>query len=205
MRKNDDQNLLISYLRLRQLIGAFGFGLPWVMMVGGFVLCRCHRILPSISDYYALRTRDVFVGMLFSIACFMFTYKGYELIDDVLANVAGVTALGVALFPNSGSPVQAFVHFGSAAALLVVLACFSLFLFTKTSGSPTPQKLIRNRVYIVCGLLILVCIGSIGLYRLLWQRTALARLEPVFWLETVALCSFGFSWFVKGETLWRDK
>jgi hypothetical protein len=26
----------------------------------------------------------------------------------------------------------------------------------------------------------------------------------VFWLESSALWAFGFSWFVKGETLWQD-
>jgi hypothetical protein len=26
----------------------------------------------------------------------------------------------------------------------------------------------------------------------------------VFWLEALALWAFGFSWFVKGETLWKD-
>jgi hypothetical protein len=61
-------------------------------------------------------------------------------------------------------------------------------------------------VYIVlCGVVIWLCIVLIGLYHLIWKGTALDHLEPVFWLETVALCSFGFSWFVKGEALWRDK
>lgn len=36
-------------------------------------------------------------------------------------------------------------------------------------------------------------------------RVQLALWHPVFWLETLALEAFGFSWLVKGETLWRDK
>jgi hypothetical protein len=42
-------------------------------------------------------------------------------------------------------------------------------------------------------------------YQSLLADTALALWHPVFWLETIALWSFGFSWFVKGDTLWRDK
>jgi len=30
-------------------------------------------------------------------------------------------------------------------------------------------------------------------------------LDVVFWLETVAVVSFGFSWIVKGNALFRDQ
>jgi len=32
-------------------------------------------------------------------------------------------------------------------------------------------------------------------------QASIADLNPVFWLETVALIAFGFSWFVKGRAL----
>jgi len=202
--KDPDQNLVVSYLTLRRLVGALGMALPIVVMVWGFTICGCTRILPSISDYYVLRTRDALVGILFSIACFLYTYRGFD-DDDRYGNLAAIFAVAVALFPNSGTPVERTVHFSSAAGLLLVLAYFSLKIFTKSSGHPTPQKLIRNRVYTVCGLLILLCVLLIGLYKSFGVASELALLRPVFWLETIALWSFGFSWFVKGETLWRDK
>ena len=34
---------------------------------------------------------------------------------------------------------------------------------------------------------------------------AIAWVRPIFWLEVVGLVAFGFSWLVKGETLWRDR
>lgn len=205
MPANDaDQNLVVSYLMLRRLIGVLGMALPVVVMVWGWTICGCVRILPSISDYYSLRTRDAFVGILFAIACFLYTYRGFD-DDDKYGNLAALFALAVALFPNSGTPVEKIVHFTSAIGLLLVLAYFSLKLFTKTSGHPTPQKLIRNRVYTICGLLILGCVLLIGVFKGFLQDTGIGRLHPVFWLETVALWAFGFSWFVKGETLWRDR
>lgn len=202
--KDPDQNLVISYLTLRRLVGALGMALPIVVMVWGFTICGCTRILPSISDYYVLRTRDALVGILFSIACFLYTYRGFD-DDDRYGNLAAVFAVAVALFPNSGTQVERTVHFSAAAGLLLVLAYFSLKIFTKSSGHPTPQKLIRNRVYRVCGALILVCVLLIGLYKSFGEASEIALVRPVFWLETIALWSFGFSWFVKGETLWRDK
>ena len=199
-----DQSLVISYLTLRRLVGALGMALPIVVMVWGFTICGCTRILPSISDYYVLRTRDALVGILLSIACFLYTYRGFD-DDDRYGNLAAIFAVAVALFPNSGTPVERTVHFSAAAGLLLVLAYFSLKIFTKSSGHPTPQKLIRNRVYTVCGVLILVCVLLIGLYKSFGEASEIALLRPVFWLETIALWSFGFSWFVKGETLWRDR
>lgn len=196
--------VLVSYLTLRRIVGMLGVALPVVLAVWGFALCGCARLQESISDYYALRTRDAFVGILFTVAWFLFTYRGYDRRDDVAGNLACVFALGVALFPNSGEQWERVVHFSSAAAFFLVLAYFSLFLFTKSGGSPTRQKLVRNRVYRVCGAVMLTCIALIGVYHWLLDGTGVSTLKPVFWLESLALWAFGVSWFVKGETLWTD-
>ena len=96
------------------------------------------------------------------------------------------------------------MHFASAAALFLVLSYFSLILFTKSGPAQTPQKKRRNRIYRVCGVVMLLCIISIGLYSWLLDDTAVSSLNPVFWLESFMLWAFGISWFVKGETLLRD-
>ena len=199
-----DQSLVISYLSLRRLIGVLGMALPLVVMIWGWTICGSTKVLPSISDYYSLRTRDAFVGILCAIACFLFTYRGFD-DDERYGNLAAIFAVAVAFFPNSGTPLERRVHFSSALGLLLVLAYFSLKIFTKSGGHPTPQKLIRNRVYTACGALILGCVVLIGLYKSVLADTQLALWHPVFWLETLALEAFGFSWLVKGETLWRDK
>jgi hypothetical protein len=175
------------------------------LAVLGFVVAPDSGLQPSISDYYSLRTRDVFVGILFTVAWFLFTYRGYERKDNVAGDLACVFALGVALSPNSGSRLEAVVHYACAALLFLVLAYFSLFLFTKSSSNPTPQKLLRNRVYRACGVAMLGCVALIPAYQLLLADTAIADLKPVFWLESLALWAFGVSWFVKGETLLKDK
>ena len=163
-----------------------------------------HRLLDSISDYHGFRTRDVFVGVLFTIAWFLFTYRGYDRRDNIAGNLACVFAVGVALFPDNGTGIDPTVHYLAAASLFLVLAYFSLFLFTKTGGNPTPRKLIRNRVYRVCGVVMLACIVLMGLYKSAGSPVALSPVRPVFWLEAFALWALGFSWFVKGETLWKD-
>src|SRR5262249_118463 len=120
-----DQSLVISYLSLRRLIGVLGMALPIVVMLWGWTICGCTRGLPSISDYYPLRTRDAFVGILCAIACFLFTYRGLD-DDGRYGNLAALFAVVVAFFPNSGTPLERTAHFSAAVGLLLVLAYFSL-------------------------------------------------------------------------------
>src|SRR5207253_976505 len=58
------EGVLVSYLTLRRIVGILGIGLPIVVAIWGFALG--YALQPSISDYYALRTRDAFVGILFT-------------------------------------------------------------------------------------------------------------------------------------------
>jgi hypothetical protein len=199
-----DEALARAYLNLRRVIGILGVALPIVLMIWGSVLAGSFHVERSLSDYYSLRTRDVFVGILFAIAWFLLTYR-YEKRDNIAGDLACVFALGVALFSNRGSHWESVIHFSCAVALFLVLAYFSLLLFTRSKGHKTPRKKLRNRIYIACGAAILACIALIGLYNWWWRQTVLATLNPVFWLESIALWAFGFSWFVKGETLLKDR
>ena len=208
MTKNGNEAIVIvSYLTLRRVVGVLGVLLPVLLALGCPVLGSCTGLQDSISDYYGTAMRDILVGILFVIGWFLFTYRGYERKDDIAGDLACVFALGVALFPGTSvSNVIRTVHFLCATGLFLVLAYFSLCLFTKTKkGVPmTPEKKIRNGIYKVSGVIMLVCIASIALYYTFLRETPVSAIKPVFWLESLALWAFGWSWFVKGETLWKD-
>lgn len=206
IRPSDTKYELWSYQTLRRVVGVLGVSMPIAVAIWGRVLPAPHRFLPTLSDYYGFRTRDVFVGVLFTIAWFLFTYRGYDRRDRIAGKLACIFALGVAFFPNNGPGLEPAVHYLSAAALFLVLAYFSLCLFTETdrNGNPTSKKLVRNRVYRRCGVFMVACIVLIGLCKLAGTPRLISAANPVFWLETLALWAFGFSWFVKGETLWKD-
>ena len=208
MDKNGDgKRVFVSYLTLRRAVGILGVLLPVLLAVGCLVLGSCTALEQSISAYYGTAMRDILVGILFVIGWFLFSYRGYERKDDAAGDLACFFALGVALFPTtSGSNAIRTVHFLCATALFLVLAYFSLCLFTKTRKGvpPTPEKKIRNRIYVVCGVIMLACIASVALYHALLTETPIAAIKPVFWLESLALWAFGWSWFVKGKTLWMD-
>ena len=194
-----------AYLTLRRSLGLFGVLLPVALALLGFYFKGCVCLQDSISDYYSLRTRDVLVGCLFAIATFLFVYKGYDDKDDWTGDAAALCALGVALFPNSGDQVDKTIHFVSALGFFLALAYFCLALFTKSGKSPSERKKQRNVVYVVCGVVILCCLAAIGLYFWLLHDTWLAGYKPVFFLESLALWAFGASWFIKGETLLKDR
>ncbi len=199
----------ISYLQTRRMIGIFGFALPVLLLAGSFVPNGPGTVLGSISQYYGTNMRDFFVGILCAIALFLFSYKGYNRIDSVLASLAAVFALGVAFFPvMSPCVLVQYLHLTFAALLFITLAIISLCIFTLTQDN-TPavgRKRIRNTMYRVCGWLMLGCIAVLFLYHLVlvgrfgWLDT----LRPVFALETLALFAFGTSWLIKGRTLWKD-
>ena len=69
----------------------------------------------------------------------------------------------------------------------------------------TPEKKIRNRIYRVCGIIMIISVIGIPIDGIPAIHDRIAFLKPTLILETLALGSFGFSWLVKGEFLLQDK
>ncbi len=213
--RKTDNSLVISYLSLRMFVGIIGISLPFVLAFGN-MLFNGWGIMSSISSYYHSTMGDVFVGALCAIGVFLWSYRGYDKIDRIAGNLACVFAAGVAFFPTlpdnpadltPNSQTLSYIHYAFAAGLFLILAFFSLYLFRLSDPNQecTPQKQVRNKIYAVCGVIILLCIALIAIVSLLFPETSpVHRLDPVFWLEAVAVCSFGFSWLVKGETILAD-
>ncbi|MEV4311235.1 hypothetical protein [Actinocrispum sp. NPDC049592] len=98
-----------------------------------------------------------------------------------------------------------YVHIGLSAVFFLSLAVFC-FRFTLKEQDPLPdpqRKQLRNRIYITCGVVILVCLALIALFGWVLENWA-EPAHPVLWLEALATVAFGWSWFIKGKTLWKD-
>ena len=223
---------LASYLTLRKGIGFLGLALPFILGLGGMLLAN-PGLRSSVSAYYHTGLGDVFVGTICVIGIFLFAYKGYEPNDDRAGDFACFCAIGLALFytsPDMGdtsrgvgltvSPptaetleIIAVAHLVFAAGFFLTLAYFSICLFTKSKGEKTPKKHQRNRVYKACGYVMLGALALIPLefsiqeLELLPEAalSAIAGLHPRFYLESIAMLAFGFSWYVKGEAILRDE
>jgi hypothetical protein len=201
------RDLTFSFLAFRKVVGWIAILLPFVLMLGGYLIYREDLTLKNISVYYYTGMKNVFVGSLCAISLFLFFYKGYDKWDNWTGNLAGFFALVIAIFPTvEEGPYdwQAHVHFYSAVCLFVTLAGISLFLFTKTGPDPTKRKLKRNMIYIICGSVMIVSLIA-GEAFILFFEDDHPDSDFVFWVETVALVAFGVSWLTKGGTLYPDK
>jgi len=196
-----------SYLALRKAVGWIGILLPFILMLGVFLIFKGEIIQESISHYYHTGMGDVFVGALCAVALFLFFYSGHDKWDDWAGNIAGLFAIGVAWFPATEvgpSDLTGTIHFTCAALFFLTLAIFSLFLFTRKGSNPTTQKLTRNKIYVICGLIMIACLAAIAIY-LNFIQNENSESSFVYWAETVALVAFGVSWLTKGGTLYPDK
>lgn len=213
-----------SYLALRRNVGWLAIGLPFVVVIGAWVFPPNYGMQGSISAYYHTQMRDVFVGVLCATGVFLLTYnpgnsdKSYGNLDQKFGILAGIFAIGVALFPTTRTgwkdlpaiPYESLfgtIHLIFAAFLFSILAFFSYFLFTKSNKKRLGRdKQRRNRIYKICGVSMAACILLMAAYhfysiRLGDQVNPLEFYHPVFILELVAMLAFGVSWFVKGEAL----
>lgn len=233
-QKEVRNELVVSYLTLRKLIGISGMLLPFILI---FITSRIgtdEAIEPSISSYYYTSSGEIFVVILSTLAVFLFTYTGYDPAENRWTTLAGIGALGVAFFPTSSADVarNAFSvhtarpivpgffgliewHFLFAALFFGCTAVMSLVYFTQTTagkpleiaGKKTPKGH-RNRVYVICGWTIIGSILGIGVHFGLVKFAGINLVGDfpiVFLLEFIAVEAFGLSWLTKGQTLWPDK
>jgi len=214
----------LSYYTMRKAVGVLALSLPLVLALGVVVLSLLgpRHALPapvlqrSISDYYYTPMRNYLVGSLFAIAAFLICTRGYDLRDEIAGYISGICAFGVAILPsvNPRSPgythlqlAIGYIHAGLAAIMFLALAYFCLFLFRQSSreGRPTRRKQHRNRIYQVCGLVIVACLGVMFVLPIDGIALWLYPINPLFTCETLALAAFGVAWLTKGEGILRDK
>ncbi len=224
-QKETDNELVFSYLTLRNLIGISGILLPVVLY---FTTCRAEgdkRIEPSISDYYYSSNGDVLVVMLSVLGVFLFTYRGYTWKEKSLTTLAAICAIGIGFSPTATSSANSLSihvpnesgpewfgipkHFIFAGLFFASVAIMSLSYFPRSDGflksidGKMTQKGKRNRTFKICGWIIIGCLAILGLYFIL--EPAFTKDFPVvFVFETIAIWAFGISWLTKGETLWPD-
>ena len=65
------------------------------------------------------------------------------------------------------------------------------------------RKRERNRIYSACAWLILLGV-VLGGAQNFWPESVKQVTQWLFWFEALAVVAFGFSWFVKGETILKD-
>lgn len=224
----DDQKIgLTNQNTLRKVVGILGMLLPVLLWL--FVLVDSGHGSPmdSLSHYYFTRAASVFCVVVSLMAIFLIIYKGKEPIDFYLSVIAGAFAFLLVLFPTDNiarccdaatpysltnlneSGTRVLFHYISAAIFLFCLAIMSIFVFTKsdkTTATMTLNKKKRNLIFRICGIIMIIAmlIVFIGGFFGVIPPDVYNAYNITFWMETIAIEAFGFSWLTKGGAVIKD-
>ncbi|MCR5454884.1 MAG: hypothetical protein K6F33_07860 [Bacteroidales bacterium] len=216
MISREKKELMVFQKRILGLLGFFlvpcaiGFGL-----LGDNSAIGNPKWWYSISMTYYANSQICMIGVLFSMAILFLSYIGYNASDRILTIIAGVSALGIIVFPCGHDGIDTTGLFGLECATSFKIHCtfaclmfisFAILVgynFTRSSGEDmTPEKKLRNKVYQICASVIAVF--------MLNQVIASICGFPGYWTlvnEAIMLWAFSFAWLVKAEffTMFNDK
>lgn len=198
----------------RKTLALMGVLLPILAPLMGFIAYDKNgsEFWYSISATFYATSNIFMIGTLAIFAFFLFTYKGYDIGDNVTCSFSAFMALGILIFPcdcsladkttgvlNMPTPVSHVVHCIVAGLLFASFAYMIGFRFTKHANyvAWTPKKLKRNDIYIICALII--AIGMVS--------QVITSLIGIKWMtivnEAVMLWAFSFAWAVKADCFKR--
>jgi hypothetical protein len=191
------QNPVFSYKALRLLLGYIAFSLP------SLVVLIAARPVSSISASYYTNARDVFVGGLFVIGALMWAYNGHTLQEKYLSKVGALAAWLAATNPTNcetcSSNATSSIHYVSAVVLFAIAAYFCLGPFRISKDYELPKRAIRKRIYLACGLTIVIAILLAGIAQFTLPEAIMKTWAITYWAELLALWAFGVAWMVAGH------
>lgn len=155
----------------------------------------------SISATYFSNSQSWMIGSLVLASFFFATYRGYDIEDRVLTLISSVSSLCIVIFPCGNdvfercglfmlpTSLSGDLHNISAAILFISFAAMILTQFTKGQDKK------RNRVYYICGFVIVLFMISQVVFTLLgigWMT----MINEFFMLE-----AFAVAWIVKSRAV----
>jgi hypothetical protein len=196
------QNILSTYFTLRMGIVVLSVLLPVILYVGGKV--GGIDLLNSMSAYYGGHSglmRNWLVGILWTVGSFLYLYKGYSTLENILLNFAGSFAVGVAMIPCNCWPEAIgpdnTLHAVVAVAFFLCMACVCLFCAADTI-SLLPDQKTRDRFkrqYRIIGVLLVASpLSAIAVSYVLRQFD-----NYKFFVEAFGVWVFAAYWLVKSR------
>ncbi len=200
------QHVFATYRSLRVGIAVIAIIFPLLLWFGGSYLDI--PLQKSMSDYYHAVSgghsmRDWFVGILFAVGAFLYLYRGFSWQEDWALNLAGLFAVGIAIFPvpwSCGTACElASVHSACAISFFACIAYVSLFRASDTLHLLNDERRERQfkRIYRITGALLLVSPLTAVLMTLVFMQYT----SYVFFAELAGIWAFGAYWLVKSHEL----
>jgi hypothetical protein len=217
MRKTKDlsQAIARTYFALRMGLAVMAFAFPILLWIGGHFLADI-PLQGSMSAYYHASLhalsggpagqgvmRDVFVGILITVGVILFLYQGVTRPEDFALNLAGILALGIALFPMQWSSgpknLGDKLHGAFAVSFFVCIAYVAVFRSVDTLSliRDKARRERYRRLYVSVGW---AMVGFPALAFVLALFPAFMSYK-IFLMELFGIYAFGFYWVLKTREL----
>jgi len=217
-----DKAIVENYRKLRTRMGVITLAFPVIVIAMGAYWGI--GVQPTLSDYYfagqppgtridIFPVRLWFCGILFAVGVFLFKYRGFSKNEDRWLSLAGIFALGVAVFPMSlegKSDWNLFDKVGMpwlslhGVCAVLAFACIAIVIFwysdstlsqLKTSN-PTAHKSLKV-AYFAIGAYMALAIGASVLLHYLNEKQG----SYILFAEWSGIWAFAAYWFVKNWEL----
>jgi hypothetical protein len=168
----------------------------------------CAAGWPAKAVEMAFPLRSIFCGGLISVGVFLVLYKGTSWLEDVVLNLAGACAIGVAIFPMNKTPFVStwptWLHFASAALLFVCMWFICRFCAKDTLvyfGSNQAEIDRYTRLYKNYSMAMVAVLAAGGVYGI--NTAFFDRLFPstLFCIEAFGVVVFGAYWVIKSREI----
>ena len=207
-----DQSIGKTYRRIRYLVALALISLPLLTALAGKLYG--YELQDSLSDYYFVvkdggLPRTIFVVFLAFLGGVLLSYRGLDDRDNVIHNVAGMFAFGVALFPMrcvlsehpSCEPGLLPILHGPSAGLLYLAATISVGygggprLMAALHRLQNPEKWISRlrRIQILSASFMAIGVLTFFLHFLL--KAYFPNFGWIFWIEYLGFFGFGIYWY----------
>jgi hypothetical protein len=209
--RNVSDQLAGTYKTLRVALAVLALAFPLVLAIGGYWLGRL-PLAGSMSAYYHASDslhplggapgqgimRNCFVGVLFAVGALLYSYKGYSWLEDTTLKIAGLLAVGIAVFPMLWPPDTGSSSFSPHGTCAILFFVFIAYVCVFRSGDtlsllPPNQQGRYRRTYRFLGVAMVAC--PLGAWALLSFTPA--RTSTIFWVEFAGIYVFGAYWAIK--------
>ena len=197
---NENEKLVFDYRALRLAMGIIAFLLPILVSI------KANVDLTSISASYHTDARDIFVGLLFFVAAFLWAYNGHHPKEGYAAKGAALASVLVAVLPTAcdgcATTRISIAHFGAAIALFSILAWFCFWpLRQHTRNQVAREKKRRDWIYWLCGWTMVLCMLVALGAKVFKPEQDFASSTILYWAEFVALWAFAISWITASKAI----
>jgi hypothetical protein len=197
------KNILSTYFTLRMGIVILSIIFPLILYFGGMWWGGIHDLATSMSAYYGENDgtmRNWFVGILWTVGSFLYLYKGFSELENVLLNLAGGFAVATAMIPChcwTGAAPSNKLHAVVAISFFISMALVCLFCANDTVTllpNKTDQDAFKRQYRIIGVVLLASPLAAVVISYAFGQGS-----KYKFFAEAFGVWTFGYYWLTKSR------